>query len=158
MAVTTNMIAVALGVAAPTSGSTQHDQWSMWIDDAAMLIEARRLEVDPSLVIDQMKLDYVIREAVVAQVRHPDDATQVSYSVDDASSQRTYKSGRGRVAILDGWWTLLGLAPKSPGAFSFRPTRDAGPHLPWCSLMLGATYCSCGVDIAGYPIFETDGL
>lgn len=29
-----------------------------------------------------------------------------------------------------------------------------GPHLPWCSLMLGATYCSCGVDIAGVPIFE----
>lgn len=29
-----------------------------------------------------------------------------------------------------------------------------GPHLPWCSLMLGATYCSCGVDIAGVAIFE----
>jgi hypothetical protein len=30
-----------------------------------------------------------------------------------------------------------------------------GDHLPWCSLSFGATYCSCGVDIAGYPIFET---
>jgi hypothetical protein len=29
-----------------------------------------------------------------------------------------------------------------------------GAHLPWCSLTLGATYCSCGVDIAGEPIFE----
>lgn len=27
-------------------------------------------------------------------------------------------------------------------------------HLPWCSLNLGALYCSCGVDIAGEPIFE----
>lgn len=27
-------------------------------------------------------------------------------------------------------------------------------HLPWCNLNFGATYCSCGVDIAGYPIFE----
>ena len=27
-------------------------------------------------------------------------------------------------------------------------------HLPWCSLMLGATYCSCGADIAGEPIYE----
>lgn len=27
-------------------------------------------------------------------------------------------------------------------------------HLPWCSLAFGATYCSCGVDIAGEPIFE----
>lgn len=27
-------------------------------------------------------------------------------------------------------------------------------HLPWCSLNFGARYCSCGVDIAGEPIFE----
>lgn len=30
----------------------------------------------------------------------------------------------------------------------------SGEHLPWCSLNFGGTYCSCGVDIAGYPIFE----
>ena len=29
-----------------------------------------------------------------------------------------------------------------------------GDHLPWCSSSFGANYCSCGVDIAGYPIFE----
>lgn len=158
MAVTPEMIAVALGVAAPASGSTQEAQWALWIEDANMLIETRRLEVDPDLTIDQAKLDYVVREAVVAHVKHPDDATQVSVSVDDGSSQRTYRSGPGRVAIRDEWWTLLGLAPKSSGAFSFRPTCSTGDHLPWCSLVLGATYCSCGVDIAGYPIFETDGL
>lgn len=38
-------------------------------------------------------------------------------------------------------------------------TLDTAPggcsgHLPWCALMFGATYCSCGVDIAGEPIFE----
>jgi hypothetical protein len=27
-------------------------------------------------------------------------------------------------------------------------------HLPWCNLNFGATYCSCGADIAGVPIFE----
>lgn len=27
-------------------------------------------------------------------------------------------------------------------------------HLPWCNLNFGATYCSCGADIAGEPIFE----
>jgi hypothetical protein len=30
----------------------------------------------------------------------------------------------------------------------------SGEHLPWCSLNFGADYCSCGVDIAGEPIFE----
>lgn len=29
-----------------------------------------------------------------------------------------------------------------------------GDHLPWCDLYFGGATCSCGVDIAGYPIFE----
>ena len=29
-----------------------------------------------------------------------------------------------------------------------------GLHMPWCALNFGATYCSCGVDIAGEPIYE----
>lgn len=33
----------------------------------------------------------------------------------------------------------------------------ASAHLPWCSLNFGATYCSCGVDIAGEPIYELGG-
>ena len=31
---------------------------------------------------------------------------------------------------------------------------SADIHRPWCSLMFGATYCSCGADIAGEPIYE----
>ena len=38
---------------------------------------------------------------------------------------------------------------------------DVGPtataiHLPWCSLLMGATYCSCGSSINGYagPLYE----
>lgn len=30
---------------------------------------------------------------------------------------------------------------------------DAVVHAEWCSLNFGATYCSCGADIAGVPIF-----
>lgn len=33
-------------------------------------------------------------------------------------------------------------------------TYSASVHRPWCNLNFGATYCSCGVDIAGEPIFE----
>lgn len=29
-----------------------------------------------------------------------------------------------------------------------------GQHAPWCNLYFGATYCSCGADIAGLPIYE----
>lgn len=39
-------------------------------------------------------------------------------------------------------------------AFSVDTVPYVGYHAPWCALMLGATYCSCGADIAGYPIYE----
>jgi hypothetical protein len=34
---------------------------------------------------------------------------------------------------------------------------QGGVHLPWCSASLGAAFCSCGVDIAGEPIYEGGG-
>ena len=42
-------------------------------------------------------------------------------------------------------------------AFSIQVTGQVSGlelHRPWCSLMFGATYCSCGADIAGEPIYE----
>lgn len=155
MYVTPEVIAVALGRAVPDSDSPEAAQWAMWIEDALLLIEAR---LGDPLELDQDKLDYVVREAVVAHVRNPDDATQVEIAVDDARSSRTYKSSRGRVTILDEWWDLLAPTASSGGAFSFIPTGGTGSHMPWCSLYFGATYCSCGADIAGFPIYETEPL
>jgi hypothetical protein len=152
MSVTTDTIAVALGVAVPDSGSLVEQQWEMWIDDAEMLIEARRVQLEVE-TIDQAKLDYVVREAVVAQVKRPDDSTQVTVSVDDGSTSKSYRSGKGRVTIPDELWPLLGLTEPS-GAFAVDMLGMDSCHLAWCSLNFGATYCSCGVDIAGFPIFE----
>lgn len=152
MSVTPAMLAVALGQAAPGSGSVTEQQWQMWINDAEMLIETRQAAVGAETP-DQVKLDYVVREAVVAHIKRPDDATQVTIAVDDGSSSRSYQSGKGRVVILDEWWSLLGLLGTS-GAFSLDMLGSSAVHLAWCSLMMGAGYCSCGVDIAGYPIFE----
>lgn len=154
--VTPAKLAVALGKAAPESGSVTEQQWQMWIDDAAMLIDARQSDLGLPAP-DQAKIDYVIREAVVAHIKRPDDATQVTVAVDDGSTSRSYKSGRGRIVILDEWWTLLGLV-ESSGAFSIDMVGRASIHLPWCSLSMGAAYCSCGADIAGYPIYEGGGL
>lgn len=158
MAVTPAMIAVKLGRAAPEPGSITEQQWDMDIDDALMLIQNRADELDIDIsTISEMKLDYVVREAVVAYVKRPDDATQISVTVDDGTTARTYQSGKGRIDILDEWWRMLGLIDASEsGAFSIDMLPTVGaPHLPWCSLMMGANYCSCGVDIAGVPIYET---
>lgn len=152
MFVTPEMLAVALGQATPTPGSITEQQWTMWLYDAEMLIEDRRVKL--GVQVDQAKLDYVIREAVVAHIKRPDDATQVTIAVDDGSSSRSYQSGKGRVTILDEWWELLGLTEAS-GAFSVDMVgATVAGHLPWCSINFGANYCSCGADIAGVPIYE----
>ena len=38
--------------------------------------------------------------------------------------------------------------------FTVQTLPTCSPHLPWCNLAFGATYCSCGADIAGHPIYE----
>lgn len=149
MAVTAETIATALGRA--TFTAEEETQWEMWIADALLLIEARL--GDPA-ELDQNRLDYVVREAVLAHIRHPDDATQVSVALGDASESRTYKSGRGRVTILQEWWELLAPEGEDSGAFTLDMVSTTAGHLPWCDLYVGGVSCSCGVDIAGYPIYE----
>jgi hypothetical protein len=154
MAVTPENIAVAMGVAAPEIYSIQWQQWLLWIDDAVMLIEnrAEQLDIDPA-TIGELKFDYVVRESVVAHIKKPDDATQVSVQVDDGMTSKSYRSGKGRVTILDEWWVLLGLTDPS-GAFSIDMVPGVGSiHDLACSLRFGAVYCSCGADIAGKPIY-----
>lgn len=149
MTVIPDTIATALGRAAESD--EEEAQWSMWIDDALLLIEARL--GDPA-ELDQAKLDYVVREAVVAHVKNPDDATQVSVSVGDASTQKSYRSSKGRVTIIEEWWAMLSPDDEDGGAFSIDTYGGTALHLPWCDLYFGGDSCSCGVDIAGYPIYE----
>lgn len=130
MAVTPSTIATALGVATPAEGSLTYAQWVMWIADAYMLIEDRRVEYDAD-VIPVAKVDYAVKEAVVSHARKPDDATTITIAVDDGSSTRRYESGRGRVS-LDEWWTYLGLDMNLDGAFTVRPVgRTPDEVFPW---------------------------
>lgn len=159
MALTTNvtpaMVAVALGQPSPSDATEA--QWQTWIDDALMLIQVRVDSIDPTPVVDQAKLDYVVRQAVTAHIKNPDNATQVTVSVDDASTSRSYRSSQGRVTILDEWWALLGLAGDTGSAYTIDtyPTRG-GVHSPICALVFGAAYCSCGSDLTRYeyPLYE----
>lgn len=158
MTVTAAMIGIALGrTGPPTDAETA--QWDMWIADAVMLIEARALalEIDPA-DIPEAKLDYVVRQAVVGHVRRPDAATQVTVSIQDASTSKTYRSGSGQIEFLDEWWVLLGLTSSATGAFSIDTAYGAGFHAAVCSLNFGATYCSCGADLTNYayPLFGAD--
>lgn len=130
MTVTPATIAVKLGQAAPEPGSITERQWQMDIDDAMMLIADRAASIGVDVdTIGEMKLDYVVREAVAAYIKKPDDATQVSITVDDGTSSRSYRSGKGRVDIIDEWWRLLGLTDPS-SAFSLDMAPDLRRPLP----------------------------
>lgn len=154
MAVTVSDIATALGRSAPDVADPEFDQWTMWIADALLLISARLTLAD----LDPVKLDYVVREAVVAQVRRPDDATSVEIAVDDGREARRYTSSRGRVFIRDEWWDLLSPSAGSSGAFAVDTAPLPGLiHADTCSLNFGATYCSCGAVLTGlYPLYGTE--
>lgn len=88
----------------------------MWISDALRFIQRRvtRLAADESEMV-QGDLDYVVREAVVAQVHKPDDWTQ---GAESPMGPKWYRTGAGRVTILDEWWELLGLTSVSGRAFN----------------------------------------
>lgn len=134
MTVTVENIAVALG--RPTPTGEQFAQWSYWIGQALRIIDRRatRLGVDPAS-LDEETLDSVVVRAVVAMVRNPDDATQVSVSVDDGNMARTYRSSDGEVSIKDRWWDELGLLDaQDAGAYSVQATFEpdiAGSDLWW---------------------------
>jgi hypothetical protein len=154
MTITPQDIAVALGRTGPTA--EEDAQWQLWVDDAYMLIDFRKDALEITDELDEIRLDYVVREAVVAHVRRPDNATQVTVAVNDASTSRTYRSGRGRVEIIDEWWELLGLTSPSAGVYAIDTAYGAGVHAEICALNFGSLYCSCGADLTNYayPLWE----
>lgn len=149
MAVNPDMVAVALGRTVSPS-DPEYDQWAMWIGDAEMLIQARKTELGITDPLNEATYDYVVREAVVQQVRRPDDASQVTVSIQDASTSRSYSSSKGRVFILDEWWVLLGLTSPSGGAFAIDTFAPSAIHYEWCSYYFGSS-CTCGAGPSGYP-------
>lgn len=153
MSVTPDNIEIALGRTPSTSTAEELAQWEMWIADARLLIEAKLGDLE---ALDQARLDYVVREAVVAHVHNPENATQVSETVGDSSTSKTYRTSKGRVAIIEEWWALLSPADDG-GAFTLDMAGTSTLHLPWCDLYFGGTACSCGADIAGFPIYENLG-
>jgi len=155
MTVTPDTIAVALGRAAPSE--SEQTQWVMWITDALMLINVRKTALAITTALDEIRLDYVVREAVVAHIRRPDNATQVTVSVNDASTSKTYRSSRGRIEIIDEWWSLLGLTAPSGGAYALDVVSTEIYHSILCALNFGGLYCSCGAVLTGsYPLWGAE--
>lgn len=121
-------VAVELGRPTSPLEASDAERWQRWIDQARLLIQWRLGDL---ALLDQEALDYVTLQAVVAHARKPDDATQVTVSVDDASTSRTYSSGHGRVTIEDQWWALLDPDFGTGGdAFTVKPYSTPDTPVP----------------------------
>ena len=144
-------IAVAMGRSAESLDNLERAHFQRWIDDAALLISQK---VADDAVIDANVLDYVIRQAVVAVAQGPQpNVSSESVQVDDASLTTRYVRAARRVSILPEWWAMLGVSG-SGRAFSVDMAGARTAHRLWCDLAFAGATCSCGADIAGYPIYE----
>ena len=134
--------------------SVERAQLEAWIAEAVYLI-GRRVS---SLVapVTQDDVDYVVRQAVLEVADQPSPGViQESVQVDDAAVTTRYAKAKRRIEILPEWWEMLGVADGKTAAFTVDLTGGVSTiHAQTCSLYFGATYCSCGADIAGYPIFS----
>lgn len=57
---------------------------------------------------------------------------------------------------IQGLQAICSSGPVGRQAFSIdtAPNCNRDAHLPWCDLAFGSGDCSCGADLAGFPIFE----
>lgn len=122
------------------------------LDDASQFI----LDTVPSSATADPKTRLRIVCAVVRRVMQADDndlAGMENVQVGAGPFQFSGKSSdtdfylkkAEKVALGDGRQEAFGVKIAGFGCSA---------HLAWCALAFGATYCSCGVDIAGAPIFE----
>ena len=122
------------------------------LDDASQFI----LDTVPSAVTASISTRRRIVCAVVRRVMQAGDA--------DTAGMENVQVGAGpfqwggKVSDADFYLKKAEKVALGDGKQSAFGVQIAGfgysAHLAWCSLNFGATYCSCGVDIAGVPIFE----
>lgn len=130
------------------------------LGDASVKIRAEFPDVDERIAADPQTLDPDVPKMVVcamvkrAMLAGTDEA--VAASVQEAagpfSRSTTFVNPTGDLYLTSAERRML--RTRVQQAFTVRMGYEASQHLPWCASMFGALYCSCGVDIAGTPIFE----
>lgn len=97
----------------------------------------------------------VVRRAMTANAAGQIGVTESQISTGPFSASYQSTNPHGDFYLTKQELKALGGAGR-PRAFGIEiETTETSRHRPWCSLMFGATYCSCGVDLTGdYPLWE----
>lgn len=76
------------------------------------------------------------------------------YSQSMDTRQRTgYNLWPSEIEALQGICKAVGEGGREAFSLDTAPQGTSSMHLPWCSVSFGEL-CSCGVNLAGFPIFE----
>jgi|SRR5690625_185418 len=131
---------------------------------AETAIEDASLEIDVACPLPDEPTEQDLQARLVVVCRMikrayavPDDAVGVGSVQQGAGpyqSTLTFTNPTGDLYLTKADRRLLGCAGQRAFTIDLTPAAGTlGPHTPECALHFGAVYCSCGVDIAGFPLF-----
>ena len=145
---------------------TDADLIQRWIDRAERLLRREFPDLQDRIDSgDEPDLEATVIDVVVAMTtrvfRNPAGHRSVSgqETTGQFSGSNTITFGGnnpGALGLLDEERDALRPpdAPRGGQAFSIGVApAGATDHLPWCSLWFTGKWCSCGADIAGFPIY-----
>ena len=136
-------------------GFTADDAWRIEDAEAMALLAAPCLS--GVLTVDQMgQVRAVLRQALMRWKEAGAGAatTVTSGPFAQTVDTRTVRKGMFWPSELEQLRAICGSGGSAKSGTSSTVATATANHAPWCNLAFGATFCSCGADIAGYPIFE----
>lgn len=129
------------------------------LGDAATRIRAAAPDVDVRIASQELDADIpllvsveMVRRAMLAPVDQA-PAGQVQQTAGPFSQSVSYTNPTGDLYLTKAERQMLGAGGQAAFTVPLGSPRSAS-HRAWCSLAFGASYCSCGADIAGVPIYE----
>jgi hypothetical protein len=93
----------------------------------------------------------MVKRAMLSPVDQP-PMSQTQETVGPFSRGGTYVNPTGDLYLTKAEKQMLGCGGQQAFTVPMR-SESATAHAPTCSLYFGATYCSCGADIAGFPLY-----
>lgn len=133
------------------------------LEDASARIRVEFPDVDARIAADPQGLDPAVPRMIVcamvkrAMLAGTDQAVAASIqqTAGPYSQSTTFANPTGDLYLTSGERRMLKGSPQQ--AFTVSMASGYGrAHAISCSLRFGATYCSCGSDIAGFPIYGVD--
>ena len=149
----------------PDAAPDDTDQVALWIARAERRIRAAVPDIQSRIDADEPDLLENAIDVAVAMVtrvyRNPSGHRSISgqETTGQFSGSNTITFGGnnpGALELLDDERDALRPpdAPATGQAFNVSTISEGVvQHLPWCSLWFTGKWCSCGADIAGYPIY-----